>query len=220
MLVRLGLLVVSIAVWGLHGPAAAAAIEARQVSFMSDQNQIAPIDMAYTSTIRLRPPMSRVLFDAILRNTHTEPEWFLLPYNLLRTPRSDVDVVEVYELHGTGRVVVGHLGGLDGMYALLVPPGGRVRLRGLPLLALDEPPERANLEVVVAGDLRIGGEPAAAWFGMDPMSDVDADVQAEALRDQAAVQTARYPEGGGEVPAEYDERERIPLELALTTEGA
>ena len=186
---------------------------------MSDQSQLAPVDMAYTSTIRLRPPMSRVLFDVILRNTHAEPAWFLLPYDLMHAPRSDIDVVEVYELHGTGRVVVGHLGGLDGLYALLVPPGGRVRLRGLPLVALDEPPDRANLEVVIANDLRIGGEPAADWFGMDPLSDADADVQAEALRDQAAVQSARYPDGGGEVPAEYDERERIPLELVLATDG-
>ena len=58
-----------------------------------------------------------------------------------------------------------------------------------------------------------------ADLGMDPLSDQDADVNAEALRDQAAVQTARYPEGGGEVRAEYDETERIPLEVDLNTDS-
>jgi hypothetical protein len=162
--------------------------------------------------------MSKVLFDVALLNTYSDPRWFLLPYGISRATRDVVDVVEVYELDDHARVVVGHLGALDGMYALLLPPGGSVRLRQLPLLALDEPPQHISIDVVIAPTLTIGGEPAANWFGVDPVSDPEAEVDAAPLRDQAAVQSARYPPGGGEVPIEYVNGEHVTVDVEVSAD--
>lgn len=172
-------------------------------------------EFAYTGVLRLRPPMSRLLFDVRLRNTRPEARWFLLPYGVSRPTRPKLDVVETYVLGGTGRLVVGHLGGLDGMYAVLLPAGADVRLRRLPLLALDEPPEQVSLDIAIAPTLLIGDQPAADWFGMDPLGDARADVDAFPLRDQGAVKSARHAEGDDEETVTYPGGEHELVRVAL-----
>jgi hypothetical protein len=127
-----------------------------------------------------RPPTASLLFDITLRNQDSRSRWFLLPskINLLSKPvNGGVFAVEVFLLNGQGRVVIGRFLGTSGFQSLLLPPGAELKLRRVPIQLRGElTSESVPIEVKIGTNLTIGGEAAEDWFGMNPISDVRADV--------------------------------------------
>jgi hypothetical protein len=154
-----------------------------------------------------RPPQRRLTIDVTLRNRAAEPRWFLLPTDLPPTaPHGGVDVLEVQQLAGQGRAVLGRFLGTGGFQAALVPGGAEVRLHGLSLSYWAEPPASGiPVEVVIARDFTLGGEHAAAWFSVPPQSDAAADAGAEGAK---TVATHRTPDGK-EAPVQITEDSRV-----------
>jgi hypothetical protein len=161
-----------------------------------------------------RPPLVRLAFDAVLRNAAGEPRWFLLPGDLpAQAKHGGVDGLEVIELAGRGRAVVGRFLGTAGFQAVLVPAGAAVRLHGLPLGYWGEPPAAGvPVEVVIARDLTVGGEPARAWFGSaSPTSEAGADASTDGARTVAA----HHSKDGKEAKVGIVEDSRVALVVAL-----
>ena len=166
-----------------------------------------------------KPPLVNLFFDDMLRNDHTEPRWFLLPGNLGPGTASigdkgGVDTLEVFAPRGKGRVLIGHFLGTGGFNALLLPPGAGVRLRLFPISFWGDLPDHLQIEVVIARRLMIGGEEGEAWFGIDPASDVKADI-AESAETPARILRSRHGPGNKEVAAVIEEDRRLQLQVSL-----
>ena len=148
------------------------------------------VGMVCVDIARQRPPLAALLCDMTLTNAEGEPRWFLLPdeFPPIALPGETTLESIVYRLTGTGAgtAVVGHALGPAGFRALLLP-GGRPVTASVSDRYLDDPPAVGAIDILVAAQLTIGGEPAAAWFGMEPLCDAGADVAAAALGDQAGV---------------------------------
>jgi hypothetical protein len=123
------------------------------------------------------PPLQRLLVDVPLSNRSSSPCWVLLPSNL---PLSSggVDVLEQIEATTVAsKIVVGRLLGTGGRYALRLNPGARVALRGLEVGLWQEPgPAGAELDVLFADDVSLGGETMASWFDREPGIDGTVEV--------------------------------------------
>jgi hypothetical protein len=120
-----------------------------------------------------------------------------------------VDVLEVFELSGHGRAVVGRFLGTGGFQAVLVPAGGELTLHGLQLNYWGEPPTQGvPCEVRVARELSIGGHPARSWFPSDPLSDAKVDAGNGKM-----IGTHRA-EGGKEQPVAAPGAEQLHLTIA------
>ena len=170
--------------------------------------------------MRLRkPPLAELYFDVVLRNTRAEPRWFLLPSHLgpgipsLGT-KGGVDGVEVFGPRGKGRVILGHFLGTGGFYALRLPAHAVVRLRMFPISYWGDVPDHLQVEVVTAKRLTIGGEPAAAWFGLNPMCSVRADTAEEALSQKRMLRSRHTPDRR-EVATRGEGESRLKLEVSL-----
>lgn len=136
-------------------------------------------------------PFAALRLDVRLRNEGAAARWFLLPDLFEPATRrigGGVFAIECYACAGAGRVVLCRLLGVGGAQAFLLPPGADLVVRGLAVkhLAADEP--RA-LEVATAADLTLGGEPAAAWMGLDPTCAARAEADAGSRRMLASRQT-------------------------------
>jgi hypothetical protein len=166
-----------------------------------------------------KPPLVDLYFDVLLRNDRPEPRWFLLPSNLGPEPTSiaakgGVDGVEVFASRGKARVIVGHFLGTGGFYALVLPARAHVRLRSFPISYWGDPPDHLQLEIVVAKHLTIGGEPAASWFGVNPMSRARADI-AESPLNQRWMLRAKHTPDNKEVPTTIEEDRRFEVRVPL-----
>ena len=166
-----------------------------------------------------KPPLVNLFFDVVLRNDRTEPRWFLLPGTLGSGAvsigdKGGVDTLEVFVPQGKGRVPLGHFLGTGGFNALLLPPGAGVRLRLFPISFWGELPDHLQIEVVVARRLMIGDEKAEAWFGVDPASDVKADI-AESAETPARILLSRHAPGNKEVAVVIGEDRRLQLQVSL-----
>ncbi len=162
-----------------------------------------------------KPPMVTYLFDVTLRNAGPTPRWFLLPTWIEKpwsASRGGVFSAELYELRGGGRAVLARFLGSAGFQTVLVPAGGEVVLRRLPVSAWEERPAVGNVELeVVSGEsLSIGGESAAAWFGAAAESDRKVDATADGRRVGGRATPDR-----GELPVtitdERRQRVRVPI---------
>lgn len=198
---------------GLLGLAAAecragAANDKHERQKMSDKP---PVEIRYAGDRPGRPPQLRMQLDVVLRNSKAAPRWFLLPKSN-QAPSGGVDVLEVYELTGKGRAVVGRFLGRAGFQALLLPPGAEVRLHNFPLSYWGERPHGTlPLEVITASDFSIGGQPARSWFAADPASAPGADVSEDKARAIGKHKTA----DGKEAPVSFTDEERLKIEVAL-----
>lgn len=170
--------------------------------------------------LRMRkPPLVELYFDIVLRNDRPEPRWFLLPSNLgpgtsgLLT-KGGVDGVEVFGPRGKGRAVIGHFLGTGGFYALLLPARAEVRLRMFPISYWGDLPDRLLVEGVTAKRLVIGGEPAAAWFGLNPTSSPRADIT-ESVLSQNRMISSRHTPDRKEVATRSENESRFKLEVSL-----
>lgn len=165
--------------------------------------------------MRRRPPIVSVMFDAEFRNPNSEALWFLVPGHLnssLLSRPGGVDGVEVFELTGRGRVVVGHFQGTQDFVALLLPAGAAITIRRFTLQLWQQlPAEEVSIEVVFAKSVTAGGEDASAWFGMNPASDASADVTTEGGR----LVASKHTPDRGEVPLTVDEDRRMTIRVSL-----
>jgi len=121
----------------------------------------------FISQKREHPPLSTLELDASLRNPGDRARWFLLPASVAKAQKpmaTSVYAVSVWSFQGTGNVVVAQFSGAASFYALQLPPGAEVELRGLMVrLAGELPANPLPLEVIVADGFTIGGEVPAAW---------------------------------------------------------
>jgi hypothetical protein len=170
--------------------------------------------------LRMRkPPLVELYFDIVLRNDSAQQSWFLLPSNLgpgisVLLSKGGVDGVEVFAPRGHGRVIVGHFLGTGGFYALLLPARSEVRLRMFPISYWGDLPDRLQVEVVRAKALTIGGEPATAWFGLNPMSSARADITDSVLSQNRMVRSRHTPDRR-EVATASEKESRFKLEVSL-----
>jgi hypothetical protein len=166
-----------------------------------------------------KPPLVELYFDIVLRNDHAGPRWFLLPSNLgpgtsALVTKGGIDSVEVFAPRGQGRVIVGHFLGTGGFQALLLPAHAEVRLRMFPISYWGDLPDQLQVEVVTAKRLTIGGEPAAAWFGLNPTCSARADIVESALS-QTRMLRSRHTPDRKEVATLSEEESRFKLAVSL-----
>lgn len=170
----------------------------------------APVEMKLSGQRRGRPPQLKLEMDVVLRNTEAQARWFVLPKDLPNPiGRGGVDVVEAYG-YGKDKVVVGRFLGSGGFQAVLVPAGGVVKLRRVPLSFWGDLPDKPlPVEVLIASDIKIGGEPAQKWFGSDPTSSKQAEGEGAEL-----LGSHKSPDGK-ERPVVITEVRRATIELSL-----
>lgn len=178
-----------------------------------------PVEMKFRQMRFGKPPLVYLSLDTVLRNSRTEPRWFLLPSNLdaAAAPlaaKGGIDKVEVFAPRGEGRVLVGHFFGTGGFRALLLPAGAEVRLRLFPISFWGELPDRLRVEVVIAKRLQIGGEDAEAWFKVNPTSSLKADI-AERVDDWTRSVSSRSTPDGREVATFIEEDSRFDVQVSL-----
>lgn len=179
----------------------------------------APAEIKFRELRMRKPPLVELYFDVVLRNDRAEQSWFLLPSNLgpgtsALLTKGGVDGVEVFAPPGKGRVVIGHFLGTGGFYALLLPARAEVRLRMFPISYWGDLPDRLQVEVVIATRLTLGGESAAAWFGLNPISSARADVR-ESVLSQNRMVRARHTPDRKEVVTLIEKESRLKVEVLL-----
>lgn len=188
---------------------------------MSTPETEQPVEMRYVGVTPGKPPLASLLFDITLRNSAAAPRWFLLPAELTltaKTPTGGVDGVEVFSLSGQGRVVLGRFQGSAACQALLLPAGAVVTIHrfSIQFWEEDQPKAPVPVEVVIARELTVGGEPATAWFGESPTSDTQAEVSADSPQRLGA----RHTPDRHEVPFTIVEDRRVSLQVRLAAPGA
>jgi hypothetical protein len=179
----------------------------------------APAEIKFRELRMRKPPLVELFFDLVLRNDRAEPRWFLLPSNLgpgtsALLTKGGIDGVEVFGPRGKGRVVLGHFLGTGGFYALLLPARAEVHLRMFPISYWGDLPDQLQVEVVTAKRLTIGGEPATAWFGLNPTSTVRADITESVLSQNRMIRSRHTPDRK-EVATLSEEGRRFKLAVSL-----
>lgn len=149
-------------------------------SASKQESTVASAKFTFLRRHREHPPLSTLEFDVSLRNPGDRARWFLLPAQVAKGQGpidSPVFGASVFAFPGQGKVVVARFQGAVGFYALRLPAGAEVELRGLGIRSTgDLPANPLPLEVVVADGFTIGGDPPEAWTKSTPASDVRADV--------------------------------------------
>jgi hypothetical protein len=180
------------------------------------------VEIKFVKMLWRKPPKKELLMDVTLNNHYNQPCWFLLPGKVhgedsLNTPlgQSSFFQVETFEIVGKGRVIIGRFAGDNSPQILLLPPGAKLKIRQLPIAYWnsDIRKQKVSVEVVIADQVNIDGESAQAWFKTNPMSDVQADVNA----DQRKSLGLKSPPGEfmTTVPISIVEKERFTLEVPL-----
>lgn len=175
----------------------------------------APITAKAVDMIRRRPPLAEIVMDVQLRNDEPAARWFIIPRVLPADGAASaggVNVLEVQAFEGQGRAVVGRFLGRAGCYALLLPAGGTVRLQRLSFEYWEEPPEKLRLDLKIAAELTVGGEPARTWFDADPTSEARVDADRS-----KAVSVHRTPDSG-EVPLSLTGVREVSIEVTMPEE--
>lgn len=174
-----------------------------------------PVAASLQGKLLERPPRVRLLLDVRMRNDAPGSRWFIFPMRLGNEPSQAREIVgaSTQWLGPDRQVSIGEFTGVPGFQAMLLPAGGEIRVRGLPVTGQDPDLDAGviTLEVLIARDLTIGGEPASAWFGGDPTCAVKADVQWS--NDQ--VRSNRDNPGFQGVPASFIEERRLAIPVAI-----
>ena len=179
----------------------------------------APAEIKFRELRMRKPPLVELYFDIVLRNDHAGSRWFLVPSHLgpgtsALLTKGGVDGVEVFGPRGKGHVVIGHFLGTGGFYALLLPARAEVHLRMFPISYWGDLPDQLQVEVVTAERLMIGGEPATAWFGLNPTSSARADIP-ESVLSQNRMLRSRHTPDRKEVVTFIEKEIRLKLEVSL-----
>lgn len=133
---------------------------------------IPPVEISLVIAQFGKPPLVELQGEVILRNDRSEPHWFLIPMALPDPSRGEggVDHMEVSAIEGTQRGVLAGLFGTGGVWALLLPPGGRARITRLPIQYWGELPTSVDIRVRTAREVVLRGESLQQWFGLDAMN--------------------------------------------------
>lgn len=175
------------------------------------------VEAKYNGVKANKPPSATLLLDVTLRNAEKTPRWFVFPSTL---PASDdaaeggVIGVEALDASDKGHLVIGKFLGSAAFQAVLVPAGGEVTITRLGIQTWKGPAIKGpvTFEVLIAKEITVGGEPAAAWFATTvPASDARASGDAS----KAKYAPSRKTEDRSEVKVVFDEDRRIPLEIAV-----
>ena len=97
-----------------------------------------PVFEATVTHVRLsKPPLAVLTVDVVFRNDESYPRWVVIPSTIPHIPGppgSGVYGVETLAVGASqGGGVVGQLHGIDGSYVVLVPQGGELKLKDLPI---------------------------------------------------------------------------------------
>jgi len=198
---------VPIAAGSGSSPAAAAPVDSEKQS----------VELVYVESKPQKPPLKRLFFNVTLRNQRTEPRWFLLPsvvHPKDKMLKGGIDGVEVYTLQGGARVIAGRFLGTGGFQAVLLPPSAEVKLTKMPVDCWYPTLKECAvpIEVVIARQLTLGGEPAESWLGDKPMS----DARGEASFEGAKRAGGKHAPGNKEVPAALTETNKVHLSLVIS----
>jgi hypothetical protein len=174
-----------------------------------------PVEVRFVASRAERPPLVRLLFDIVLRNTSDGERWFVLP-NTLRPPSEaeggGVFAGEAEAPGGRGRVVICRFLGTGDFQVLLLPAGAEIKIRRFPMSIWSDPLDGPTpVRVIIARRITIAGEDAPDWIGIYPLCDREADVDAE----ERQMLGAKYTPDYHEVPAMIDEERRIDLQVTL-----
>ena len=173
------------------------------------------VEIAFAGKAPAKPPMVTVLVDVTLRNAESSPRWFVLPGQLPKDAEGvGVTGVEVWELSGDGRAVLGKWLGTAGFQTVLVAPGAEVKLQRVAIPVWQTTPVKGPLafEVVIAKEITVGGQPAAAWFEKaSPLSDSRSSGDAS----KAKRAGSKFTEDRDEVPVVISEDRRVSVEIAV-----
>jgi hypothetical protein len=187
---------------------------------MTKQTVKPSVEIKFIDMIGRKPPMTELLVDVTLHNHYDQPCWFLLPddipdeSNYVAIGQGSVLGVSVYQPVGKGRVIFGNLVGSANSQAFLLPAGAKLKIRRLPITLWGREnalKDQVEIEVVIASQLTINGEPAEAWFGTNPMSDLQADVTV----DKTSRLDSRNTDNFKEVPISITEKERFKVVVPL-----
>jgi hypothetical protein len=165
-----------------------------------------------------------LVLDVTLQNHYNQPCWFLLPYaiylpieeggdvNSLPIGTGGVNLVEALRLNGKGRVILSRFLGDSQYQAFLLPAGAKLKLRRLSIALWDYGVlDEVQVQVVIASQLKINGEPVNTWLGINPMSDVKADVIADDDESLGSRRVGNYET----VPVSIVEKERFKVLVPL-----
>ena len=129
------------------------------------------IGASVTATRPGRPPLQRLVVDVTIANAGDAPRWILIPKQVPPNPDAEGGGVDGLDLRGAGAALLGTFRGVGGTHALRVAARARVTIVELEIGWWRSSPGDTvpPLVVTVADDLTIGGQPARAWFGAEPL---------------------------------------------------
>ncbi|WP_437656642.1 hypothetical protein [Sorangium sp. So ce1182] len=174
-----------------------------------------PVSAAFQDKQLEKPPHVRLFLDVRMHNEAPDPRWFLLPTRVREHPSRAAGIIGASVLWlGPGRgASIGEFTGLPGFQAMLLPGGAEIQVRGLPITGelRDLEAGAITMDVVIASDLNIGGEPASAWFGGDPTCAAGTDVQWS----HDHVRNSRDNPGFKGVPVSIAEERRVMVPVKI-----
>jgi len=173
-----------------------------------------------------KPPLKTHFLDATVQNLANEPRWIALaemfPYAGTTDPpigKGKVAELQVFELSSRPRVVLVLTVATGGIWAVRLPSRAKVTLRRLPIESWwEDVPPSAELEVVSAREILVGGKPLATCFDVKATSDSGGDVKAPRDAADPRMVRTRCPPGEDSVPIELVDAQRSRVTVQLTTE--
>ena len=143
-----------------------------------------------------RPPLQRLTLDVAIDNRSTTATWIVIPKQIPVDPDDGGTGVDSLEIRGKGTALLGTFLGTGGVHVLRVAPHAKVIVTGLPVGWWRSSPQDAvpPLLVTIAEDLKIDGKSADGWFGVQPL------VESGARIDAAGAQSGAHTYEGGEAP--------------------
>lgn len=175
------------------------------------------VEAKYAGVVANKPPSATLQLDVTLRNAEKSPRWFVFPSTLpVSEDAKDGGVigVEAFDASDKGHLVIGKFLGSAAFQAVLLPAGGEVTISRLGIQTWKGPAIKGPIafEVLIAKEITVGGEPAAAWFATTvPVSDARASGDAS----KAKHAPSRKTDDRSEVKVVFEEDRRIPLEIAV-----
>lgn len=157
-----------------------------------------------------KPPLAVLSFDVALRNPGPKARWAFLPHTVgTDNPPGGVRGVTVWEMPGSLPAWLWELEGMGGGWAVRLAPGGETTLRGWGLQSWHSPsPASIPIEVTLADDLLVGGEPVEKWVKAQPggLATASHDARVDRMKSKAVTfrEGVRQPDGlTAEVPLTF-----------------
>ena len=171
---------------------------------------------------RGKPPLANLYFDVGLHNPAAAPRWLILPqtfpYTGQDTPRPGGELAElqVYRTSEQPHTILAK--GVGGnFWALLLPAGGDITIRGLPIQSWWETmPTTTTLELLVASEVMVGDRSLADSISGVALSESGADVQAPRDAADPRAQAFWHPDDpSSSAPLRIDVESRETIEVTL-----